>query len=497
MNRRFFAAKALMLLGALMLAPHFSGARAAPALDVVGNTYTSPTYGYTITWQSPWFFLEESTEETTDFLLLTDGVSFSQFFGGESFGTPADELTGLIAFAATGEGVSNFGPVLDEAGVPIREEGENYAFARYSGTVALDDGTNYETTVHYEIRTISPGLSLAIIADVPSESYAGYDQAWEQLFAGVSVARSDTGLPEPDTGLPAPPSGVGEPGPVFVSGQWRLSVAGSTVGAEHAALGLEAKTGTEWLVVFADVTNFSNVDGTFTVKDLLVRPNDAAEAIDLAASSTRRVARLTNVSPEDGRTVDIPANETARVVFVYTVPAGGAQPTLVLGDQALPISATMQDGLDPATLAAPVGPPELQSGVISGVKVQRAGSDPAGAPGSTQLTVDIDGSPTVVTLTGTEIPVSGECHGVSSQAELLDLIGTTVFLETDPTPAQPSDRYVWIENGDGTRTMLNQSLLEHGSARSDPVADGTRFGSWLAATESEAQAAAAGLWAEC
>ena len=60
-----------------------------------------------------------------------------------------------------------------------------------------------------------------------------------------------------------------------------------------------------------------------------------------------------------------------------------------------------------------------------------------------------------------------------------------------------TDRYVWIVNPDGTKSLLNQLLLESGAARYSSTPNAARFAAWLQGTESSAQEAGAGLWTTC
>ena len=60
---------------------------ATGAAQVSGTTYTSPNYGFTVTWQLPWYVTENETDANDfDVLGLADSQSFVYFSGGETAG---------------------------------------------------------------------------------------------------------------------------------------------------------------------------------------------------------------------------------------------------------------------------------------------------------------------------------------------------------------------------------------------------------------------------
>ena len=72
--RRFATALAFTL--ALALCSMVSPMLATPArAEVVGNTYTSPQYGYSLTWDESWVVVQDSSEEV-DVIQLANGFAF-------------------------------------------------------------------------------------------------------------------------------------------------------------------------------------------------------------------------------------------------------------------------------------------------------------------------------------------------------------------------------------------------------------------------------------
>jgi hypothetical protein len=479
-------------------APH-----ASAVFEVAGTTYTSPNFGYTVTWPSSWFFIEESSEQGLDFLIVSDGFAIVQFVGGPAFGTPAAELAGVLLTCGS-EGTSNCAPVLDETGAPIRGADETRAYATISYDQLGADGLTYSFVNLLEVRTLEPGISLLTSATVNDAAYDSFLSVWDTLLAGIAPAGGLVDpLPDPAAD-PAPdpvedtfpvkpvdevqiPAMVGEPAPVIVSNQWRIAIATTTIGAAIPSLDLEVKEGREWLVIFADVTNWSDLDATFSLGDPLVQTAEMDKPFDLAPSSTRQVARLLGLTSQGNDSAEIAAGVTTRIVLAYSIPAAGTETRLLIQEQVLPIADTFDLAFDPAALPAITGPaiPDLQEGAITGFN------------GGSSINVTIAGVETAITLIGANVPATGSCYSLQALAELSLYTGATVLLESDAALTSETDRYVWTVNPDGTKSLLNQLLLESGTARYTSTPNAARFAAWLQGTEKAAQDLGAGLWTTC
>jgi hypothetical protein len=497
--------RSLTLLVALVL---FASVSVGPApasanFEVAGTTYTSPNFGYTITWPSTWFFIEESSEQGLDFLIISDGFAIVQFVGGPAFGTPAAEVAGVLLTCGS-EGTSNCAPVLDETGAPIRGSDEIRAYATISYDQTGGDGLTYSFVNLLEVRTLEPGISLLTSATVNEAAYEGFLPMWDTLLAGITPAGGLADpLPDPATD-PAPdpvedsapakpvdevqsPAMVGELAPVIVSDQWRFAIAATTIGAAIPSLELEVKEGREWLVIVADVTNWSDLDATFSLRDPMVQTAEMDEPFDLAPSSTRQVARLIGLTGQGNDSADIAAGVTTRIVLAYSIPAAGTETRLLIQEQTLSIADTFDLAFDPAALPAITGPAilEIQEGTITGFN------------GGSSIYVTIAGVETAITLIGANVPTTGTCYSLQALAELSQYTGATVLLESDAALTSEADRYVWIVNPDGTKSLLNQLLLESGTARYTSTPNAARFAAWLQDTEKAAQDLGAGLWSTC
>jgi hypothetical protein len=471
------------LLGLVSLPGHPTAA--APLADVTGNTYTSPTYGYTVTWDDSWYLVEETSEDGIDFLTIADGVAFVQFLSVSGyFGDLEMGLAAVIVGTGQNSSVSNYRPLTDEDDQPIRGGDESRAFAVYAATTTLEDGSSVDLAIYLEFRTIVPDeVGLAIAAPMPIEAYDFELPRIEQLLTGISVP----GISESDESENAV---SGEPAPVFASGPWRVAIATAVIGEAIPEADLQVRGDTEWLLVVADITNWSDADATFDAREFQVGLADAEAGADLSVPATRSVAQRLDLKP-GGRapTVDLDAGETARVVLVYRIPAGGDGLTLVREESALPLEEVLAVSFDPDALPPAAVPAEVVEATVSSVergnqvRIQEAGGGP----------------PRRVRLLGVELPTGDACYAEETTARLADLEGATVFLEEEPavTTGSTPVLYLWVAQDDGTRALLNQQLLAEGMAEVDPLPSEARFGAWLAGTEQTAQTEQTGLWSGC
>ena len=94
------SAKMLVITLTLTLCSMVLPMQAIPArAQVDGNTYTSPTFGYTVTWDGSWAVVDERTGEV-DLLMLSNGFSLGQFIGLTDYGDDALFATTLYAVTA-------------------------------------------------------------------------------------------------------------------------------------------------------------------------------------------------------------------------------------------------------------------------------------------------------------------------------------------------------------------------------------------------------------
>ncbi len=462
---------------------------AAPAAGVAGNTFTSPTFGYTLTWPDTWFVAEEKTDRS-DLVVVTNGITYAHFIGENAFaGNAQAALAAMVAVRARDDAVSNFQPLSDSAGNTIRGGDATRAFAAFTFTVTFENGNSVNLAEYVETRTLIPGRAVLIIfAYHPVEFWESERPLIDELLTGLVIpgqgATTTTGQAE------QPQLVAGEPAPVYVSGPWRVAVAVVSLNDEHTAVDLRQKNGKEWLVVIADVTNWSDKGAAFDAREFTVRITGSRTPTVVAPASTRSVARQLKLAPvEPELQIAIPAGETRRVVLVYAVPAGSSDPALIRDRDALPLFDALERDLDVEDLPPLAGPPRLSRGTIV------AASDGA----TLRVQLPSKDSANRVRLLGVIAPDKGGCYAGKAKERLGNLIGKTVLLERDEavTGGSVTVRYVWVENEDGTRSLLNQQVIAEGMGRAASLPADARFGAWLAESERVARDEAAGQWKGC
>lgn len=482
--------------------------------NVEGTVYTSPHFDYQLQWGSPWFFLEEWTEGGSDFLTLSDGESQAIF----SFTyDPLFDAASLIGMLTSGEvaGLPDLQPVLDAQGVPVAGGDETHSWAAVTGTSTLDDGSTVELTVYFEATILPGGIVYLMAASAPSYFYDDSTlQGWQDLAANALVSASPqpapavepttqpaviaeetpiptsikTAVPELPETSPVAGSGAGEPAPAFAAGPWRVAVRAVDQGETIDYLGLGYVEGSQWVVVYADVTNWSAADATLDVTGMTLATAGGPVAPDLANSQS--TATLLGLEPANGSSVPVAPGASTRVALVYQIPLTENARVLTLDGNQLPMDDAVGRQFDVTDLSTVATPPAMKTGTV--------GTLPLKGP-EVQFFVETSDGPILITLAGVEMPTDASCYEGSTDllVTLGTLYGTTVLLEADPAVTGPDTYYVWIEDEQGNRALLNQSLVANGLVVEGDLPEAARFGAWIEQTESLVQADGVGIWSTC
>ncbi len=198
-RRTPFGLTALLVAALLALGPGLRPAPSAHARDISGNTYTSPHFGYSISWDNTWLVMSESSEEF-DRLELTNGISFVSLSGIPGFGGSGQLAATLIASGAASQAeVSNFA-LLESGG----EDNRFYVIASF--TVTFDDGSSVNLQEYTEARTLTPGESVVVFRGYgPVETFSIARPGFDALLGSLVIPQPEVSLFE------------GEPGPVFMA----------------------------------------------------------------------------------------------------------------------------------------------------------------------------------------------------------------------------------------------------------------------------------------
>lgn len=506
-----FAALTLILAGLPQLAVH-------PVFAQSGSTYTNPAGQYSVTWDpAAWFVVSQDDPADGTDLVLSNGISFVSFTVDDTIPTPPFCVTALEAGFSQVEGITNLQPLNDAEGNPIRSVDADRSFVAFTFTADIE-GQSIDMARYFECRTVVPFQSVLLIDHivVPPEAYPSEAQLVETLLAGLTIngnttnQQDTTPTPEPTatepvateeaaptvegtepssnaTAGPGASAQTGQVGPVMVSDAWRLSVVAAVRSAGLNAIDLQRRDGKEWVVVVADLTNWTNDAASIIPRDIRLA-SSVGNPLRAAPSSSGTAAEalgvnLTNVSDE----VSFRANQTRRVVLAYSVDENATDLAISFGTT-LPLDDLLAQDVDLDDLPSVVRPPRLVEADVDRV-----------LDGDTlEVFLPDEDQNLTVNLLNVLAPVDSDCFADEAADQLSDLAGSTVFLEAAGDDVSPDEvsRYVWVEGDDGTRTQLNRELIAGGFAVFKEES-ATRFATWLEEGGREASDAGIEIWEEC
>ena len=181
----------------LVLAGAAAGGGTAGGVDVTPvvtgprpSTYTSPTFGYTLSYGSQWTVDEESSNGRQDRLVLINGTSFVTFVAAQGFGgDPKQCVSGFAEEQLVDPAVDNVTLATDADGNPLQGGTEaTGAFAAYNHTYAFADGSVEQFTLFIGCIPLVAGESvLAVIQNVPTADYNAQVEAREGLLRGLTL----------------------------------------------------------------------------------------------------------------------------------------------------------------------------------------------------------------------------------------------------------------------------------------------------------------------
>jgi len=132
---------------------------------VVGNSYTSPNFGYSITWDRAWTVTDEQNGADGDSLTLSNDVSVVTLSGIEF---PLDLQTCIDSFTqqfVDDEAVSDFGPRQTGDG-PVGGEDDGRLWAVFDFTYTAEDSEPIDFSVYVDCRFNVEGESALIISSI-------------------------------------------------------------------------------------------------------------------------------------------------------------------------------------------------------------------------------------------------------------------------------------------------------------------------------------------
>lgn len=321
------------------------------------------------------------------------------------------------------------------------------------------------------------GAAYPIVNDIGSSAAAQQDGTAPTTTTESSpeavIPEASPSAATPVAGLPAD-----GPAPIFLTDRWRIALTYAAMTADVPLLELESRSGRDWVVVIADVTNWSTEDDAFAPASFGIRAAGEEEGSGFARQTTEDSAERLEIEPRDiGAGVEIDAGDTTRLVLVFRILSTDAELFLAYNGDELSLTLPFARGGSLDRLPEIVEAPELDEIEITDVL--------DGA------SLEVDDDP--VRLAGVDAPREGECFAGQATTRLERLAGDEALVEDDPD----SDAvYVWIEDEDGIRTLLNNSVIAAGSAA---FLEGTTgaFAALLAESDRQARTDLAGLWGAC
>jgi predicted metalloprotease len=165
---------ALALVMVLVALPVRAGAQqtqnqSSGSSGVSGNSYTSPTYGYSVTWDASWKVTDEQSQNGEDSLTLDHGGSSVYFDAYASDETEDTCLQSTIQSLSQTNGISNFKQATSN-GQPLEGSGDIGAWAVYDMVYTGTDGSTANVTMFLLCRSIVPGKAMLGVAQLVESS---------------------------------------------------------------------------------------------------------------------------------------------------------------------------------------------------------------------------------------------------------------------------------------------------------------------------------------
>jgi hypothetical protein len=213
---------------------------AAGGSNVVGNTYTSPTFGYQLTWDPTWSVVTDSSQNQFDVLRIDNGVVTTDLYSGVSSMSIQDCITSLVDYYQSDASGSYANVVLQTYadGQQILTQG-NVATATLTFDYTDDSGVTTPTTDSVICVSMpAQGALLTMESYIPTDQLAAAQPAVQALEAQLVVDGAAVVLPPvPAGGVPTEAATTAAPTVAVptVAGSTETAVAVPTVASSGSA----------------------------------------------------------------------------------------------------------------------------------------------------------------------------------------------------------------------------------------------------------------------
>ena len=185
------AAGGTSILVSLAASPDAIAAAAAQQAPAPSTTYTSPAFGYMISYGPTWQESENVSSNGRDRFVLYNGTSYITFTGEEAFGgDPQSCVDAFVKELTADPNVSNLRLAVDESGEPLQGGTEaTGAFAIYDHDYTFPGRVEPYTLFVGCIPLIPGEAVLAVVQNVPTANYDEQLALREALLRGLTLAQ--------------------------------------------------------------------------------------------------------------------------------------------------------------------------------------------------------------------------------------------------------------------------------------------------------------------
>jgi hypothetical protein len=170
---------------------------ASPGAGEAGNSYTSPTYGYTLTWDEGWQEVTRSSEDGYDLLRIGSDSALVDVAGFPWEGTAAECIDSLVNYYRGQEGYSDVEIAVDDAGNERRGNDGEAAWAIVNLTLTAE-GQADAYTDYIECRPIVAGESMVSVEYLTfAAEFEAQEEERAQLLAGLTLPGDQSGAGTP------------------------------------------------------------------------------------------------------------------------------------------------------------------------------------------------------------------------------------------------------------------------------------------------------------
>ena len=179
-----------------------------PTAGIDGNTYVSPTYGYTLEWDedvwTPDFELQREADRDVLVLARVGTGDYVYFEAYDAYdGDPETCLEGSVdeAFsdAEADESIEDIEPYEDANGDVVAGETDGVAFAAYTLTLVLDEDSGVDLAAYFECRTlVEDEAVLAVSMVTDPATYEDARDDLDDLLSTLDLSDVQGGTASPD-----------------------------------------------------------------------------------------------------------------------------------------------------------------------------------------------------------------------------------------------------------------------------------------------------------